>query len=174
MNEMPGKSEQLATRIRAAALRMVSRARASHIGSCLSAADLLGVLYAEVLRVNPKRPDSPDRDRFLLSKGHAAAALYATLAECGFFPKDWLDRYCENGAELSGHVVHHGVPGVEISTGSLGHALGIGCGMAMALKGDRNPARIFVLLGDGECDEGSIWEAALFAPQHRLDNLIAI
>ena len=171
---MSAATEQLAGKIRSTTLRMVHRARASHIGSCLSAADLLAVLYGEVLRVDPKRPDLPDRDRFILSKGHAAAVLYAVLAERGFFPKDWLDRYCCNGAELAGHVDHHGVPGVEVSTGSLGHGLGIGCGMALAGKTDARAGRVFVLLSDGECDEGSTWEAALFAPQHRLDNLVAI
>jgi transketolase len=153
---------------------MVHKANASHIGSCLSMADILAVLYGKVLRVNPLRPDWPDRDHFILSKGHGAAILYAVLAERGFFPIEWLDTYCEHDSNLAGHVTHHGVPGVEISTGSLGHGLSIGCGMAMAKKHDDCSCRVFVLLSDGECDEGSVWEAALFAPHHRLDNLIAI
>lgn len=164
----------LARRIRAHALRMVHHARASHVGSCLSMADILAVLYGAVLRVDAAHPDWPERDRFLLSKGHGAAAAYAALAECGFFPLSWLDSYCHDGSRLAGHITHHGVPGVEASSGSLGHGLSMGCGMALAGKRDRKPYRVFVLLSDGECDEGSIWEAALFAPHHRLDNLVAI
>ena len=153
---------------------MVHSASASHVGSCLSIADILAVLYGGVLRVDAGRPNWPERDRFVLSKGHAAAALYAVLAECGFFPKEWLDTYCQDGSRLAGHVTSHGVPGVEVSTGSLGHGLSIACGMALAAKRDKRPFRVFALLSDGECDEGSIWEAALFAPHHRLDNLVAI
>jgi len=164
----------LAKKIRAHALHMVHRANASHVGTCLSIADILAVLYSGILRVNPKQPDWPDRDRFILSKGHGAAVTYAVLAECGFFPKEWLDTYCQDGAKLPGHITSHGIPGVEVSTGSLGHGLSIGCGMALATKRDGRSYRVFVLLSDGECDEGSTWEAVLFAPQHRLDNLIAI
>ncbi len=153
---------------------MVHRANASHIGSCLSIVDILTVLYGSILNVDSTRPDWPGRDRFILSKGHAAAALYATLAEKGFFPVKWLETYCKDGSKLGGHITHHDVPGVEVSTGSLGHGLPIGCGMALAGKRDARPYRVFVLLSDGECDEGSTWEAALFAPQHHLDNLIAI
>jgi transketolase len=168
------ESRELARRIRAHALRMVHRARASHIGSCLSCADILAVLYANVLRVDAQRPDAPGRDRFVLSKGHAAAVLYAVLAERGFFPKDWLERYGDDGSKLAGHVVHKGVPGVELSTGSLGHGLSVGVGMALAGARATEPYRAFVLLSDGECDEGSVWEAALFAGHHRLENLTAI
>ena len=164
----------LATRIRVHVLRMTHRARSSHVGTCLSIADILAVLYGEVLHVDPARPDWPDRDRFILSKGHGTAAVYAVLAECGFFPKGWLDTYCQDGSKLAGHITHHGVPGVEASTGSLGHGLSIGCGMALAGKRDGRPYRVFVLLSDGECDEGSTWEAVLFAPHHCLDNLVAI
>ena len=161
---------RLAQAIRGHALRMVHAAGASHIASCLSAADILAVLYGKVLRVDPARPDWPDRDRFVLSKGHAAAALYAVLAETGFFPPDWLDTYCRDGSPLAGHATAV-VPGVEVSTGSLGHGLPIACGMALAAKRNKLPWRAFALLSDGECDEGSVWEAALFAPHHRLDNL---
>src|SRR5262245_8007691 len=153
---------------------MVHQANASHVGSCFSMTDLLAALYGAVLRVDPRRPDWPGRDRFVLSKGHAAAALYATLAECGFFPADWLDTYCRDGSRLAGHVTHHGVPGVEVSSGSLGHGLSYACGMALAARADRQSWRTFALLSDGECDEGSTWESALFAPHHRLDNLVAI
>jgi transketolase len=140
----------------------------------LSIADLLAVLYQRILRVNPNQPEWEERDRFLLSKGHAAAALYAVLAERGFFPSEWLETYCQDGARLAGHVTHRGVPGVEVSTGALGHGLAMGCGMALAAKRDHKTFRVFALLSDGECDEGSTWEAALFAPHHRLDNLVAI
>lgn len=153
---------------------MIHRAQSSHVGTSLSIADLLAVLYAGVLRVDPSRPDWPDRDRFILSKGHGGAAVYAVLAEQGFFPKEWLDTYYLDGSHLAGHITHHGVPGVEASTGSLGHGLSIGCGMALAGKHDKQSYRVFVLLSDGECDEGSTWEAVLFAPHHRLDNIVAI
>jgi transketolase len=165
---------ELARRIRAHALRMVHQAKASHIGTCLSMVDLLAVLYGRVLRVDPTRPDWADRDRFILSKGHGAAAVYATLAECGFFPVEWLESYCCDGSRLAGHITHHGVPGVEVSSGSLGHGLSFAGGMALAGKRDGRPYRVFALLSDGECDEGSIWETVLFAPHHGLDNLIAI
>jgi transketolase len=163
----------LARTIRADALRMVHRANASHIGSCLSMADLLAVLYAGVLRMDPTRPDWPERDRFLLSKGHAAAIAYAVLAEVGYFPLDWLDTYCQDGSKLAGHLTY-GVPGVELSTGSLGHGLPVGCGMALAAQRDGASYRVFVMLSDGELDEGSNWEAILFAPHQRLEQLIAI
>lgn len=173
MNDDLLKFSNLAIKIRAHALRMVHKANASHIGTCLSIADILAVLYKGILRIDPNRPDWPDRDRFILSKGHGCAALYAVLAECGFFPKKWLDTYCQDGAHLAGHITHHGVPGVEVSTGSLGHGLPIGCGMALAGKHEGRPYRIFVILSDGELDEGSNWEAILFASQHHLDNLVA-
>jgi transketolase len=165
---------ELARRIRIQATHMIHRAKSSHLGSGLSMADLLAVLYARILRVNPARPDWPDRDRFILSKGHACAPLYAILAERGFFPLEWLDRFYQDGAPLAGHATHVNVPGIEISTGSLGHGLPIACGMALAAKRDRKSYRVFALLSDGECDEGSNWEAILFAPHHALDNLVVI
>jgi transketolase len=137
-------------------------------------ADLLAVLYSGVLQVDPARPKWPDRDRFILSKGHGCAGLYAVLAERGFFPLSWLDDFYQNGARLSGHITDKGVPGVEVSTGSLGHGLSIACGMALAAKRDDQLFRVFALLSDGECDEGSTWESVLFAPHHGLDNLVAI
>lgn len=163
-----------ARRIRLQALRMIDRARSSHLGSGFSMVDLLAVLYMRILRLDPSRPDWPDRDRFILSKGHACAPLYIVLAECGFFPSSWLEDFYLNGSHLAGHASHTGVPGVEVSTGSLGHGLPMACGMAIAGKHDRKSHRIFALLSDGECDEGSTWEAALFAPHHHLDNLIVI
>lgn len=164
----------LATAIRRHVLRMTHRGKASHVGSSLSMADLLAVLYGGALRVDPARPEWPDRDRFILSKGHACAGVYAVLAECGFFAPALLDSFYQDGSPLVGHITHGGVPGVEVSTGSLGHGLSLACGMALAAKRDRRPSRVFALLSDGECDEGSIWEAALFAPHHGLDNLVAI
>ncbi len=163
----------IATRIRGHAVRMVYRSRASHLGSCLSMADLLACLYWNTLRIDPHDPDWEQRDRFILSKGHGAATLYAALAERGFFPQAELETYCCAGSRLTGHATS-GVPGVELSSGSLGHGLPVGCGIALAHKraGKRN--RTFVLLSDGEMDEGSNWEALLFAAHHKLDNLIAI
>jgi len=170
----PANAEHLARTIRRDCLQMTHRANASHIGTSLSIADLLAVLYTGGLHVDPAQPGWDGRDRFVQSKGHGAAALYAVLAECGFFPRSWLETYCQDGSPLFGHVTHHGVPGVEVSTGSLGHGLSIGCGMALAAKHDGKAHRVVVLLSDGECDEGSTWEAALFAPHHHLDNLTAI
>lgn len=164
----------MARDIRLRSARMIHRAKSSHIGSAFSMADLLAVLYTKCLRIDPNRPDWPERDRFVLSKGHACAPLYAVLAMRGFFPEDWLDDFYQDGAHLAGHATHVGVPGVEVSTGSLGHGLPIACGMALVGKRDARDYRVFTLLSDGECDEGSVWEAALFAPHHRLDNLIVI
>jgi transketolase len=168
------ESQTLALEIRRHVLRMVHAARASHVGSCLSAADILAVLYGGVLRIDPTRPEDPQRDRFILSKGHAAAAMYAVLAAREFFPRAWLDTFCADDTRLAAHVVRHGVPGVELATGSLGHGLPVGCGMALAAKADGLAYRTFVLLSDGECDEGSVWEAAMFASHWKLDQLAAI
>lgn len=173
MIEKYRSSAELAKAIRIHALKMVHKANASHIGSCLSVADILAGLYFKILRIDPANAAWPDRDRFILSKGHAAAILYAVLAEKGFFPKEGLDTYCQDGSLLTGHVSHD-VPGVEVSTGSLGHGLSIGCGMALAGKRGDKPYRTFVLLSEGELDEGSTWEAVLFASHHRLDNVVAI
>jgi transketolase len=167
-------SAAFANRVRRRVLEMICRAKSSHIGSVFSMVDILAVLYEKVLRVDPCHPDWIDRDRFILSKGHACAGLYAALAERGFFPASWLDEFFANGGRLAGHATHWGVPGVEASTGSLGHGLSLACGMAIAGKRDNLFYRVFALLSDGECDEGSTWEAALFAPHHRLDNLVAI
>lgn len=167
-------SAAFAGRIRRRVLEMICRAKSSHIGSVFSAVDILAMLYDNILRLDPERPAWPDRDRFILSKGHACAGLYAALAERGFFPGSWLDEFFANGGRLAGHATHWGVPGVEASTGSLGHGLSLGCGMALAGKRDCLSYRVFVMLSDGECDEGSTWEAALFAPHHKLDNLVAI
>lgn len=164
----------LAKRIRLHALRMTSLGGSSHIGSVLSMADLVAVLYGAILRVDPKNPKWRERDRFILSKGHAGAGVYAALAERGFFNVSTLDTHYQDGSILSGHISHKGVPGVELSTGSLGHGLPVGAGMAYSSKLDHQQHRVFVLMSDGECDEGSNWEAILFAAHHHLDNLVAI
>ena len=165
---------RLAYQIRKHVLVMTNRAKSSHIGSNYSMVELLVVLYNGILRIDPSRPEWPERDRFILSKGHACAAFYAVLAERGFFPLDWLDTFYQNGSRLAGHATHTYVPGVEVSTGSLGHGLSLATGMALVAKQDGEKHRVFALLSDGECDEGSTWEAALFASHHGLDNLIAI
>lgn len=167
-------TRKLAKQIRLHALRMTSRGGGAHVGAAFSCADLLAVLYGGVLNVHPRDPSRPDRDRFVLSKGHAGAALYAALAERGFFPVEKLKTHYMNGSDLCGHVSHKDIPGVEVSTGSLGHGLSIAAGMAYAARLEGARHRVFVLLSDGECDEGSTWEAALFAAHHGLSNLVAI
>lgn len=164
----------LARRIRLHALEMTSRGNSSHIGSVLSMADIVAVLYGQVMHIDPSNPKWPMRDRFILSKGHAGAGIYAVLAELGFFPISKLLTHYEDGSDLSGHVSHKGNPGIELSTGSLGHGLSVAVGIAKAACLDMAPYRVFCLLGDGECDEGSVWEAALFAAHHNLSSLYAI
>jgi transketolase len=164
----------LAARIRQHAVMMTSRGRSAHVGSILSMADIIAVLYGAVLQVDPSNPAWPDRDRFILSKGHAGAGVYAALAERGFFPVERLADHFANGSVFSGHVSHKGVPGVELSTGSLGHGLGVGTGMALAASRFGRAHRVVVLTSDGEWDEGSNWEALLFAAHHRLDQLTVV
>jgi len=164
----------LAKSIRIHALKMTSTGGGAHVGAVFSMADILAVLYGAILRVDPRAPTWPERDRFILSKGHAGAGVYAALAERGFFPVEQLSQHYSDGSLLSGHVSHKGIPGVELSTGSLGHGLSVGAGMAYGAKLDGKSHRVFVLMSDGECDEGSNWEAILFAAHHRLDNLVAI
>jgi transketolase len=144
----------------------------SHFGSAMSIVDILSVLYFRILRIDS--PSDPARDRFLLSKGHAASAWYATLARKGFCPLELLDKYAANGGPLCGHPVRGAIPGIEASTGSLGHGLPIGAGMAWAARNDGTGARVFVLMGDGEVQEGSVWEAAILAARLQLENLTAI
>lgn len=160
--------------IRKKILKMIYESQSSHIGSALSCVDILAVLYFKILTIKPESPLAEERDRFILSKGHAASALYATLAQRGFFSGDILDGYCIDGGKLPGHSTMNCAPGVEVSTGSLGHGLSMGAGMALAKKYDKEKSRIFVLISDGECDEGAVWEAAMSASHHKLDNLIAI
>ncbi|PKL06112.1 MAG: transketolase [Spirochaetae bacterium HGW-Spirochaetae-9] len=163
----------MARHVRRAVLSMIYRSQTSHIGSAFSCMDLLCVLYAKALMVFPDAPEAPERDRFFLSKGHACAALYAVLAERGFFDASLLDSYAQNGSILMSHI-SSAVPGVEFSTGSLGHALPVALGTAIAAKRRSEAWKTYVLMSDGELDEGSNWEAFLFAPSRRLDNLIAV
>ena len=150
-------------------------ANGGHISTCYSYVETLVALYhGGVMRFDPQRPDWPERDRFILSKGHGETLLYALLGDLGFFPAEWLTTsYRAGPCRLGGHVDHK-IPGVEVTTGALGHGLGLGCGQALAARMDGRPEHYFVMLGDAECSEGSVWEAALFAAQHRLGNLIAI
>nr|WP_302937586.1 transketolase [Megamonas funiformis] len=166
-------SIELAKKIRQHAIVMTHRSHASHIGAILSVTDIVAVLYNDILNITPDNIHDKNRDRCILSKGHAGVSIYAALAEKGFFERKMLDNYYQNGSTLSGHVSHKN-KGVEVSTGSLGHGLGIGCGMAYAGKLDNLTYNTYVILGDGECEEGSIWEAVLFASQYKLNNLIAI
>lgn len=166
-------SEQLAWKIRRHGIEMTHLSGGSHIGAIMSVADIIAVLYTDVLKFDPKNPKWDERDRFILSKGHAGASIYAAIAENGFFDVEELKTHYQNGSRLSGHVSHH-LPGIDFSTGSLGHGLSAGTGMAYAIKKDGKAQKVFVVLGDGECDEGSVWEAALFANHFRLNNLIAI
>lgn len=166
--------EALAKKIRLHSIRMANIGKSSHVASALSIADILAVLYGSFLHYDISNPKFELRDRFILSKGHAGAAIYAILAEMGFLNKEILSTHYQNGSKLSGHVSHKGIPGIEISTGSLGHGLNVGAGMAFACLRKNLKSKIVVLLSDGECDEGSVWEAALFAAHHQLNNLIAI
>lgn len=161
----------LAADARRSVVRMCSSAKAAHVGSALSCIDILSVLYAGGSNAHPDQVSSPDRDIVIISKGHAAAAAYAVLGHAGFFPLEWLDEYCTDGGPLGGHVTKGRVPGVELSTGSLGHGLPFATGIALARARTGNPGRVFVVMSDGECDEGSNWEAALLAGHHRLSSL---
>lgn len=167
-------AKEFAWKIRRHGVEMTHISKGSHIGSILSVADIIAVLYADVLRYEVQNEKWDNRDRVILSKGHAGAAIYAALAERGFFHVNELKTHYADGSRLSGHVSHKGVPGVEFSTGSLGHGLPVGCGMAAAAKKNHQHHRVFVICGDGECNEGSVWEAALIAHHYKLDNLIAV
>ena len=167
-------SKELAKKIRLHALEMTHLGGSSHIGSILSIADILAVLYEDILFFSPKNPELENRDRFILSKGHSGAGVYAALAEKDFFPVSELKKHYSDGSKFSGHVSHKGVPGVEFSTGSLGHGLSVSCGLALSAKLNKQKHKIICLMSDGECDEGSNWEAVLFSAHHNLDNLFAV
>lgn len=164
-----------AAKVRGKLVEMSHSARTPHLGSSLSCVDIMVALYwGNVLRIDPKNPLDPVRDRFILSKGHAATVLYTTLCFNGFFSEEILDTYNQDGGNLAEHPGPQCVPGVEAATGSLGHGLPIGVGMALAGRIQRQPYRVFTLVSDGECNEGSTWEAAMYAPAHRLENVVTI
>ncbi len=162
-----------AANVRKMALEAVHAAKAGHPGGALSSADILTYLYKAEMNVNNKNPKDPDRDRFVLSKGHASAGLYGVLAECGFIPKEDIKTFRHADSYLQGHPDMKGVPGVDMSTGSLGQGISAACGMALAAKVDKKDYRVYTILGDGECEEGQVWEAAMFAAHYNLDNLTA-
>ncbi|MCK9265614.1 transketolase [bacterium] len=166
--------KKLALEIRKKILSMHAKSKSSHIGSAFSCVEILVTLYFKILKINPKNLEDNNRDRFILSKGHACSALYATLAKRNFFSEKILDTYAINGGQLFGHITKGIVPGIETSAGSLGHGLPIGIGIAISMRYDKTKSRVFILMSDGECNEGSIWEGALFAAHHKLENLVAI
>lgn len=167
--------EQAANEMRMDIISMISMAGSGHPGGSLSCIDILGALYLSgVMKHDPENPGDPARDRFILSKGHAAPALYAVLARTGYIPKEELMTLRKLGSNLQGHPDRNLVSGVEVSTGSLGQGLSIACGLACGLRLENNDARVFTLLGDGECEEGQVWEAAMFASHQKLDHVIAI
>ncbi len=167
------KSIELSNICRKHVLDMLNKSGGGHIGSIYSELDFLTVLYNEIANIYPDNPNHPDRDYIILSKGHAGAGQYALLAELGFFPVEELMTYYQDNSRLQGHSSYL-VPGVEVSTGSLGHGVSVAVGIALGLKKDHKPNHVYVILGDGECDEGSVWEACLFAAHHELDNLTVI
>lgn len=154
-------------------VNMTSRASASHIGSAFSVVDILSVLYSTILKISPETVRSQNRDFLILSKGHAAAAQYAILANLGYFPKSFLDEYCQDDSMLGGHV-NSSVPGIELATGSLGHGMPYGIGIALALQKQELDNRVIVVMSDGECNEGTTWESALIANHHNLRNLTVV
>lgn len=168
------KLELKATQMRKEILEMIVGGRGTHIASAFSIIDILVYLYEKVIKVDPKNFADVNRDRFILSKGHGGAALYVILANYGFFPKEVLKTYCSEGGILGGHPDRFLIPGVEASTGSLGHGLSIAVGLALANKINRIDSRIYCLVGDGECNEGTVWEACMTASHHKLDNLVLI
>lgn len=164
---------EMARKIRVDTIKAVHSAKAGHPGGSLSIAEILSYLYFEEMNIDPKDPKKEDRDRFVLSKGHASAALYAALAERGFFDKELLLTFRKNGSILQGHPDMKHIPGVDMSTGSLGQGISAACGMALAGKLSDKPFRVYAILGDGEIEEGQVWEAAMFARHYKLDNLCA-
>jgi len=164
----------IAKQVRRDIVEMITHAKSGHPGGSLSSVEILVTLYFDILRHDPQNPKWPDRDRFVLSKGHAAPVLYSVLAECGYAPKDQLNTLRKLGSIYQGHPDVRFLPALEASTGSLGEGLSIGIGMALAAKLDKSATRVYVVLGDGEIQEGQIWEAAMFAGEKGVDNLVAI
>jgi len=160
--------------IRQKIIEIAFKNKGSHIGCSLGIVEILVSLYFNVLKIDPQIPDGKKRDRFILSKGHACLALYATLAKRGFFAEEKLDSYFTNGSNIAGHITLGSLPGLEATAGSLGHGLSIGLGIAIAETYQKTGAKVFVLAGDGECEEGSVWEAIMYAGNHNINNLILI
>jgi transketolase len=173
-NQLIDELQAKARIIRRHIIEMVAEAGSGHPGGSLSSADIVTALYFHFMNIDPKRPDWPDRDRFVLSKGHAAPVLYAALAEKGYFPKEELLKLRKTGAMLQGHPDMKTTPGLDMTTGSLGQGLSAANGMALAGKLDNKDYRVYVLMGDGEIEEGQIWEAAMAASVYKTDNLCAI
>lgn len=165
---------EFARQVRCDVIKILHRSKDSHIGTCFSCIDILSVLYNAVLNIDPQNPNMENRDIFIMSKGHGAAAIYSTLARRGYYSVDLLETYCKNGSDLAGHVRKFVVPGIECSAGSLGHGLSLATGIGYANRLKKSPGRVFVLMGDGECNEGSVWEAAMLAAFHKLSNVVAI
>ena len=168
-----GDLTDFARTIREKTLHTIGKLGSGHIGGSLSIVEILALLYGHVMKYDPKNPAAPDRDMLVLSKGHAGPALYATLALKGFFPIDWLDTLNQGGTKLPSHCDRNKTPGIDMTTGSLGQGLSVACGIALGKKLDGLKVKVFCIIGDGESDEGQNWEAAMFAPQYGLDNLIA-
>ena len=175
MSENVQELARAADEMRLKIIDMVVRAKGGHLGGAFSVLEILVALYlGGILRHDPKRPEWEERDRLILSKGHSCMALYNILARRGYFPSEILDEYCEEGGILAGHPEHDMVPGVEATTGSLGHGLPIAVGLTLGAKLTRKDWKVYCILGDGECNEGSVWEAFMAGPQFKLDNLVAI
>ncbi|MBF0244862.1 MAG: transketolase [Planctomycetes bacterium] len=166
--------DQRSLSLRRDVVDLLAAARRGHLGATASLIEIMRVLYDDVLVFDPAHPQAGNRDRCILSKGHGCIAQYVMLADKGFFPRARLNEFCAYDGLLGGHPCAAKIPGVEASTGALGHGLSIGVGMALALRSDRNPARVFVVMGDGECNEGSVWEAAMGAAKHGLENLVVM
>lgn len=166
--------ELISRRIRGELVKISHRAHTPHLGSSLSCVDILVAAYWEVLNIDPENPTDPNRDRLILSKGHAATALYLALNMSGFISNDILKTYAQPGGALPEHPIQGAAPGIEVTSGSLGHGLSMGLGMALAAEIHKSEYRVYVVMSDGECNEGSVWEAAMLAPAHKLENLVAI
>lgn len=168
------ETREIALNSRINCLQMITKAKAAHLGSSLSVIDLLAVLFGKIAKINLTNPDSLESDQVIVSKGHAAAGTYAVMANCGMFPLEILDTYCENGSLLGGHVTSGKVPGISLSTGSLGHGLPFGLGLALARQRAKSKSFVYVVLSDGECDEGTTWESALIANHFNVRNLVVL
>lgn len=168
------KLDQRSRRLRRQIIEVLHQGKRGHLGASLSLVEIIRVLYDDILHYDPSQPQWPERDRCILSKGHGCIALYVILAEKGFFPTEELWKFCHHNGLLGGHPDATKIPGIEASTGSLGHGLPIAIGMALALKAEQKKPKVYAILGDGECNEGSVWEAAMSAAKHQMDNLVVM